>query len=334
MILDEAHNIKNFKSQRWQTLLNFNTQRRLLLTGTPLQNNLMELWSLMHFLMPHIFRSRNEFSYWFSNPLTGMVEGNRGVNKDLIIRLHSIMRPFLLRRLKKEVASQLPGKYEHVVMCRMSKRQMYLYEEFMSRSNVRSALTGGNFMGMMNCLMQLRKVCNHPDLFEVRAIESPFQAPSVVLRQASLVTRAMEKSPFSILSEDMLCMWSYSDDLIMRDKIVALHPDKKAFITVEDQSMDEAPRLTGIKLIDEFSTEMSRIQLEKQAHRMKFNYNVSTRRCTRPRILMNWRTVKACAVDVDPVFLSCAKRGSPAYFREVSQSWLDLVKDVKTSLMI
>ena len=62
MILDEAHNIKNFKSQRWQTLLNFNTQRRLLLTGTPLQNNLMELWSLMHFLMPHIFRSRKEFS--------------------------------------------------------------------------------------------------------------------------------------------------------------------------------------------------------------------------------------------------------------------------------
>ena len=49
---------QNFKSQRWQTLLNFNTQRRLLLTGTPLQNNLMELWALMHFLMPYIFRSR------------------------------------------------------------------------------------------------------------------------------------------------------------------------------------------------------------------------------------------------------------------------------------
>jgi E1A-binding protein p400 len=111
MILDEAHNIKNFKSQRWQTLLNFNTQRRLLLTGTPLQNNLMELWSLMHFLMPHIFRSRKEFSYWFSSPLNSMVEGNRNVNNDLITRLHSIMRPFLLRRLKKDVAKQLPGIY-------------------------------------------------------------------------------------------------------------------------------------------------------------------------------------------------------------------------------
>ncbi|CAN0398669.1 unnamed protein product [Laminaria digitata] len=56
LILDEAQNIKNFKSQRWQTLLTFNSQRRLLLTGTPLQNSLMELWSLMHFLMPHVFR--------------------------------------------------------------------------------------------------------------------------------------------------------------------------------------------------------------------------------------------------------------------------------------
>lgn len=53
MILDEAHHIKNFRSQRWQTLLGFNSQRRLLLTGTPLQNNLMDLWSLMYFLMPN-----------------------------------------------------------------------------------------------------------------------------------------------------------------------------------------------------------------------------------------------------------------------------------------
>lgn len=70
MILDEAHYIKNFKSQRWQTLLTFPTRRRLLLTGTPLQNSLMELWALMHFLMPHLFRSQAEFKQWFSTPLT------------------------------------------------------------------------------------------------------------------------------------------------------------------------------------------------------------------------------------------------------------------------
>jgi SNF2 family DNA or RNA helicase len=62
MILDEAHNIKNFKSQRWQILLNFKTKNRLLLTGTPLQNDLTELWSLLHFLMPKIFNSFEDFN--------------------------------------------------------------------------------------------------------------------------------------------------------------------------------------------------------------------------------------------------------------------------------
>ena len=102
--------------------------------------------------------SLQEFSYWFSNPLNSMVEGNRGINSDLISRLHSIMRPFLLRRLKKDVEKQLPGKFEHIVMCKLSRRQQFLYEEFMARSSTRSLLSGANYMGMMNILMQLRKV--------------------------------------------------------------------------------------------------------------------------------------------------------------------------------
>ncbi len=81
LILDEAHMIKNWKSQRWQTLLNFASQRRLLITGTPLQNDLMELWSLMHFLMPQVFASHAQFKDWFSNPLSGMVEGQAAVNQ-------------------------------------------------------------------------------------------------------------------------------------------------------------------------------------------------------------------------------------------------------------
>lgn len=134
LILDEAQNIKNFKSQRWQLLLNFHTQRRLLLTGTPLQNNLMELWSLLHFLMPNVFQSHMEFKDWFSNPMSGMVEGSQEYNEDIVRRLHKVLRPFILRRMKSQVEKQLPQKYEHVIMCSLSKRQRYLYEEFMSRS--------------------------------------------------------------------------------------------------------------------------------------------------------------------------------------------------------
>jgi helicase SWR1 len=190
MILDEAHNIKNFRSQRWQSLLHFNTVRRLLLTGTPLQNNLMELWSLLYFLMPSSrnqmdmpgFANLKDFQEWFSRPIDKMVEG--GVDeeaKTTVSKLHQILRPYLLRRLKKDVEKQMPAKYEHVVYCRLSKRQRYLYDDFMSRAQTRETLKTGNFLSIINCLMQLRKVCNHPDLFEVRPIVTSFvQEQSVI----------------------------------------------------------------------------------------------------------------------------------------------------------
>ncbi|XP_020773943.2 helicase SRCAP isoform X2 [Boleophthalmus pectinirostris] len=196
LILDEAQNIKNFKSQRWQSLLNFNSHRRLLLTGTPLQNSLMELWSLMHFLMPHVFQSHREFKEWFSNPLTGMIEGSQEYNEGLIKRLHKVLRPFLLRRIKADVEKQMPKKYEHVVRCRLSKRQRFLYDDFMSQASTRETLASGHFMSVINILMQLRKVCNHPNLFDPRPIQSPFITKPIVFHTASLVHEALEVSPF------------------------------------------------------------------------------------------------------------------------------------------
>ncbi|XP_019098775.1 PREDICTED: protein PHOTOPERIOD-INDEPENDENT EARLY FLOWERING 1-like, partial [Camelina sativa] len=80
-----------------------------------LQNDLMELWSLMHFLMPHVFQSHQEFKDWFCNPIAGMVEGQEKINKEVIDRLHNVLRPFLLRRLKRDVEKQLPSKHEHVI---------------------------------------------------------------------------------------------------------------------------------------------------------------------------------------------------------------------------
>ncbi|CAK9228992.1 unnamed protein product [Sphagnum troendelagicum] len=195
LILDEAHLIKNWKSQRWQTLLNFNSKRRILLTGTPLQNDLMELWSLMHFLMPHVFQSHQEFRDWFSNPITGMVEGQEQVNKELVDRLHNVLRPFLLRRLKKDVEKQLPGKFEHVIHCRLSKRQRNLYEDFMASSDTQETLASGNFLGLINVLMQLRKVCNHPDLFEGRPIISSFDMPGIELHLSSAACSALTLDP-------------------------------------------------------------------------------------------------------------------------------------------
>uniref|UniRef100_W5M6I9 Snf2 related CREBBP activator protein n=1 Tax=Lepisosteus oculatus TaxID=7918 RepID=W5M6I9_LEPOC len=160
------------------------SQRRLLLTGTPLQNSLMELWSLMHFLMPHVFQSHREFREWFSNPLTGMIEGSQEYNEGLVKRLHKVLRPFLLRRIKADVEKQMPKKYEHVVRCRLSKRQRFLYDDFMAQASTRETLASGHFMSVINILMQLRKVCNHPNLFDPRPIHSPFITPRILYTTA------------------------------------------------------------------------------------------------------------------------------------------------------
>ncbi|OBA19005.1 hypothetical protein METBIDRAFT_61237 [Metschnikowia bicuspidata var. bicuspidata NRRL YB-4993] len=205
MILDEAHNIKNFRSTRWKALLNFNTENRLLLTGTPLQNNLMELWSLLYFLMPSSkveqmmpegFANFEDFQQWFGKPVDKILEKTATGDvidenvtskldketKDTVSRLHQVLRPYLLRRLKKDVEKQMPGKYEHIIYCRLSKRQRYLYDDFMSRAKTKETLASGNFLSIINCLMQLRKVCNHPDLFEVRPIVTSFAMPNTVTR--------------------------------------------------------------------------------------------------------------------------------------------------------
>lgn len=197
LILDEAHLIKNWKSQRWQTLLNFNSKRRILLTGTPLQNDLMELWSLMHFLMPHLFQSQQEFKEWFCNPISGMVERQELVNKEVVDRLHNVLRPFILRRLKQDVEKQLPKKYEHVICCKLSKRQRNLYEDFIASSETQATLASGNFLGLINVLMQLRKVCNHPDLFEGRPIISSFDMLGVEQQVCSDICSILNADRYS-----------------------------------------------------------------------------------------------------------------------------------------
>ncbi|OAX42813.1 hypothetical protein K503DRAFT_732939 [Rhizopogon vinicolor AM-OR11-026] len=178
MILDEAHMIKNFKSQRWNILLMFRSFRRLLLTGTPLQNNLTELWALLQFLMSGAnFANLKEFGEWFSNPLEKAIEMGTTLddeNMQRVNKLHTVLRPYLLRRLKRDVEKELPSKFEHLILCPLSKRQRFLYDEFMARAHTREALESGVYQKIANILMQLRKVCNHPDLFEVRPIVTSF----------------------------------------------------------------------------------------------------------------------------------------------------------------
>lgn len=110
MVLDEAQAIKSSSSARWKILLGFHCRNRLLLTGTPIQNSMQELWALLHFIMPTLFDSHEEFSEWFSKDIESHAENKGTLNEHQLRRLHMILKPFMLRRIKRNVQHELGEK--------------------------------------------------------------------------------------------------------------------------------------------------------------------------------------------------------------------------------
>ncbi|SBS83274.1 chromatin remodeling protein, putative [Plasmodium ovale curtisi] len=168
LIIDEAHRIKNDKSVLSSSVRFLKSDNRLLITGTPLHNNLKELWSLLNFLMPKIFDNSEEFDNLFN---ISKISTNDNKQNEIITQLHTILKPFMLRRLKVEVEQSLPPKREIYIFVGMSKLQKKLYSDILSKNiDVINAMTGSKNQ-MLNILMQLRKCCNHPYLFD--GIEEP-----------------------------------------------------------------------------------------------------------------------------------------------------------------
>ncbi|KAG6552261.1 hypothetical protein Mapa_006111 [Marchantia paleacea] len=172
MVLDEAQAIKSASSLRWKTLLSFNCRNRLLLTGTPIQNSMAELWALLHFIMPTLFDSHEQFSEWFSKGIEGHAEHGGTLNEHQLTRLHAILKPFMLRRVKKDVITEMTNKKEVVVSCSLSSRQQAFYKAIKNKISVadlfdsKGAMNDKKVLNLMNIVIQLRKVCNHPELFE------------------------------------------------------------------------------------------------------------------------------------------------------------------------
>ena len=180
MILDEAQAIKSSNSSRWKVLLGFHCRNRLLLTGTPIQNNMQELWALLHFIMPTLFDSHDEFSDWFSKDIESHAQSNTKLNQDQLKRLHMILKPFMLRRVKAHVQKELGDKAEIDVFCNLTYRQRAYYSNLRSRISIMDLIEKATLgddqdtATLMNLVMQFRKVCNHPDLFERAETTSPF----------------------------------------------------------------------------------------------------------------------------------------------------------------
>ncbi|XP_041963120.1 chromodomain-helicase-DNA-binding protein 4 isoform X2 [Alosa sapidissima] len=182
LVVDEAHRLKNNQSKFFRVLNNYPLQHKLLLTGTPLQNNLEELFHLLNFLTPERF-----------NNLEGFLEEFADIAKeDQIKKLHDMLGPHMLRRLKADVFKHMPSKTELIVRVELSPMQKKYYKYVLTRNfEALNTRGGGNQTSLLNVVMDLKKCCNHPFLFPNAALEAP-KMPNGMYEGSSL-TKASGK---------------------------------------------------------------------------------------------------------------------------------------------
>ena len=179
IVLDEAQNIKNARSKTAQAVMQLNGKRRLTLTGTPIENSIMELWSQFNFLMPGFFGDLKEFERDYVKPSNKGNFKKKQPNHGLLRRQ---TRPFILRRLKQNVAKELPPKTEQMLMCEMNDSQRRLYNSILEivRQQVREKISAGGVKGariaIFDALLKLRQICCDPRLSSLAGQDPPTSA--------------------------------------------------------------------------------------------------------------------------------------------------------------
>ncbi|CAD7006147.1 unnamed protein product [Ceratitis capitata] len=163
LVVDEAHRLKSNQSKFFRILNSYNIAYRMLLTGTPLQNNLEELFHLLNFLSRDKFSDLNAFQNEFAD-----------VSKEeQVKRLHEMLGPHMLRRLKADVLKNMPSKSEFIVRVELSAMQKKFYKFILTKNyEALNSKSGGNSCSLINVMMDLKKCCNHPYLFPSAAEEA------------------------------------------------------------------------------------------------------------------------------------------------------------------
>ncbi|PIN03974.1 Chromatin remodeling complex WSTF-ISWI, small subunit [Handroanthus impetiginosus] len=214
IIIDEAHRIKNENSLLSKTMRLYNTNYRLLITGTPLQNNLHELWALLNFLLPEIFSSAETFDEWFQ------ISGDND-QQEVVQQLHKVLRPFLLRRLKSDVEKGLPPKKETILKVGMSQMQKQYYKALLQK-DLEVVNAGGERKRLLNIAMQLRKCCNHPYLFQGAEPGPPYTTGEHLIENAGkmvlldkLLPKLKERDSRVLIFSQMTRLLDILEDYLM-----------------------------------------------------------------------------------------------------------------------
>lgn len=188
LLVDEAHRLKNDDSLLYKALYDFDTNHRLLITGTPLQNSLKELWALLHFIMPNKFETWEDFEKMHGNA------EDKGY-----ARLHKQLEPYILRRVKKDVEKSLPAKVEQILRVEMTSVQKQYYKWILTKNfNALRKGTKGSTSTFLNIVIELKKCCNHAML--IRPLE--YEAATT---QDDAIQMLLKGSGKLVLLDKLLC---------------------------------------------------------------------------------------------------------------------------------
>jgi superfamily II DNA or RNA helicase len=193
VVLDEAQHIKNRASQNAQAAKSLRARHRLVLTGTPLENSVLDLWSLFDFLVPGYLGRAADFRVRYETPLA------RGADPKVMARLRHRVRPFLLRRLKEEVLTELPPKLEHLALCELTGEQREVYRALLAQgrrevfAHAGKSGRGRDRIAVLTALLRLRQACCHLDLLPAADPPRAWREPSAKLDRAfELIDEAID----------------------------------------------------------------------------------------------------------------------------------------------